>query len=68
MGLFDKIFGSSTKQTVEMEYPETCQGYTINYSDPFHEPCPTRGCTTYQTYEERTYCYCPKCKTLLIHY
>lgn len=26
------------------------------------------GCTTYQTVEERMYCYCPKCKKLLHHY
>lgn len=36
MGLFNILFGRSTTQPIkEEEYPTTCQGYTINYSDPY---------------------------------
>lgn len=54
--------------TKQPEQPRTCNGYTINYNDPYHEPCPTHGCTTYQTLEDPSLCYCPKCNWLLIHY
>lgn len=46
MGLFDFLFGDPR--------PETCEGYTINYSDPYSDPCLYNGCTTYQTIEEPT--------------
>lgn len=42
-------------------------GYKINYSKPFHEPCPTHGCTTYET-DEPGFCYCPQCGRILIHH
>lgn len=48
--------------------PDVCEGYRINYNDPYHEPCPHHGCTTYQTYEDDELCYCPKCNRLLVHY
>ena len=60
MILFDILFGNSR--------PSTCEGYRINYNDPYHEPCPHHGCTTYQTYEDDELCYCPKCNRLLVHY
>lgn len=47
--------------------PNTCQGYRINYNDPYHEKCPEHGCTCYQTYENPTLAYCPKCGRILIH-
>lgn len=70
MGVFDIIFGNQSiqSQTDIIEYPLTCQGYTINYSDPDDKLCPTHGCTTYQTVEENTCCYGPKCRRLLHHY
>lgn len=49
MGLFDILFGDPR--------PKKCDGYTINYSDPYWSPCPFHGCTTYQTVEEYTLCY-----------
>ena len=48
--------------------PLYVDGYTINYADPFREPCVHCGSTTYQTKEEYTLCYCPKCRRLLVHY
>lgn len=59
MSFFDLIFGDPK--------PEKVEGYTIDYSDPYWSPCPFHGCTTYQTVEEYTLCYCPKCKRLLVH-
>ena len=52
---------------VQNRRPSHCDGYTINYSEPYYEPCPFHGCTTYQTVEDSTLCYCPKCKRLLVH-
>ena len=60
MWLFDILFGEPR--------PKKCEGYMINYSDPYWEPCPDHGCTTYQTEEDPTLCYCPKCGRLLVHY
>ena len=48
--------------------PSKCDGYTINYSNPHWDTCPYHKCTTYQTIEEPTLCYCPKCRRLLVHY
>lgn len=48
--------------------PQTYEGYTINYEDPYYEPCPYHGCITYQTIEDKTLCYCPQCRKLLVHY
>ena len=59
MGLFDILFGDPR--------PRKCDGYTINYSDPYWSPCPFHDRTTYQTVEEPTLAYCPKCKRLLVH-
>lgn len=49
-------------------YPSKVEGFHINYSDPFYEKFPVCGSTTYQTVEDQTVCYCPKCKRLLDHY
>lgn len=68
MGLWDFIFGRQSNEEGNEEYPKTCQGCTINYSDPYWDPCPYHGCTTYQTVEEPTLCYSPKCGRLLVHY
>ena len=69
MGLLDILLGRRGTQLIKAEeYPTTYQWYTINYSDQYWDPCPYHKCTTYQTVEERMYCYCPKCKKLLHHY
>lgn len=60
MELFDILFGDSRLKT--------CEGYTINYSEPYWDPCPYYGCITYQIVEESTLCYCPKYVRLLVHY
>lgn len=44
-----------------------CDGYTIDYNDPYWQPCPKHGCTTYQTVEDASLCYCPLCRRLIIH-
>ena len=48
--------------------PLFCEGHTINYSEPYWDPCPYHGCTTYQTKEDPHLCYCPECNRLLKHY
>lgn len=71
MGLLDILFGKRTPQNGPIDHiigrPAKCEGYTINYSNPYWSPCPFHGCTTYQTVEEYTLCYCPKCRRLLVH-
>lgn len=47
--------------------PTTCQGYRINYNEPYHEKCPDHGCICYQTFENPSLAYCPKCGRILIH-
>ena len=74
MNFLKNLFGCSsditeiTMPTIEELHPETCQGYRINYNDPYYEKCPEHGCTCYQTYENPSYAYCPKCGRILIHY
>lgn len=72
MGFFDAI----TKASLDISkgicdiinnMPESCQGYRINYNKPYHEKCPDHGCTCYQTFENPTLAYCPKCGRVLIH-
>lgn len=55
-------------QILKFFSPRKCKGYTINYDDPFWEPCPEHGCTTYQTVEDPSLCYCPLCRRLMIHH
>lgn len=64
MGILDFIFGKDANEN----RPIMCEGYTINYDDPYWDPCPYHHCTTYQTVEDNRYCYCPKCNRLLHHY
>lgn len=47
--------------------PDSCQGYRINYNEPYHEKCPDHGSTCYHTFENPTLAYCPKCGRILIH-
>lgn len=70
MGFFDNLIKASleiSQGILNNNMPESCQGYRINYNEPYHEKCPDHGCTCYQTFENPTYAYCPKCGRILIH-
>lgn len=71
MGFFDDLTKaidiSKGMFSIQNNMPYSCQGYRINYNEPYHENCPEHGCTCYQTFENPTLAYCPKCRRLLIH-
>ena len=48
-----------------MMFPTKKRGYTIDYSNPFHEPCPTHGCKTYRVKETSCLVWCPLCMDFL---
>lgn len=48
-----------------MMFPLRKKGYTIDYSNPFHEPCPTHGCKTYHVKETSLLVWCPLCMDFL---
>lgn len=57
-------FKLSTKQ-FQMMFPRKRRGYTIDYSNPFHEPCPTYKCKTYHVKETSSLVWCPLCMDFL---
>lgn len=71
MGFFDDLAKaidmSSGMFNIQNNMPDSCQGYRINYNEPYHEKCPDHGCTCYQTFENAALAYCPKCRRILIH-
>lgn len=48
-----------------MMFPLKKNGYTIDYSNPFNEPCPTHGCKTYRVKETSFLVWCPLCMDFL---
>lgn len=48
-----------------MMFPLKKKGYTIDYSNPFHEPYPTHGCKTYRVKETSFLVWCPLCMDFL---
>lgn len=48
-----------------MMFPLRKKGYTIDYSNPFHELCPTHGCKTYRVKETSLLVWCPLCMDFL---
>lgn len=44
-----------------MMFPLKKKGYTIDYSNPFHEPYPTHECKTYRVKETSYLVWCPLC-------
>ena len=63
----DPILASAklSVQALQKMFPIVSRGYTIDYSEPYVEPCPTHKCRTYRVKEVSYLVWCPLCMDLL---